>query len=222
MPKGNGLPQANHLLARTMILRKFRTALALLRARPVIWAAVAVLALAGCRKAAPPAPTPEPEPARVSQREPRAWDDFEEKLTPLFDEPFELGEHSHPEAATAIIYTSPWAGTALRQLVDSPSSAVTEFRAGSLLVQKQDDGTVYVMRKRLAGTLPGSNEWYFALERDGRVLRESGQDDGVKEACVDCHSTLGAGTDWVIAPPRPASRSAYSASGTSVRSSPLR
>jgi len=113
-----------------------------------------------------------------------------------------MGKHSHPGSGkTAKLYLSPAAKEVLKKLISNPRTWPGEFRTGSLIVQEQEDGTLYIMRKRPLGRLPNSKDWFFALERDDRTILQSGvNDDRVKEACIDCHSTKGAKTDWIIVP----------------------
>lgn len=162
-----------------------------------------LLLLAGC--GSPPASPRQqssapPESAPVRRDKP--WDDFETNLEKVFENGIEVSSKGHPGGAPAQVYASPWAAGALRRL---PSGkGVTSFRTGSLIVLQHPDGTLYVMRKRPLGRFPDTNDWYFALVREGRTVLESGTTSGaeVQEACADCHSTLAKASDWVV-PPRP-------------------
>lgn len=137
----------------------------------------------------------------VSQRAPKPWADFERNLEAYSANPVSISRQGHPGGTSATIYCSPWANEALAKLVSDPRTWPGEFRTGSLIVLKQQDGTVYVMRKRPLGRLPLSKDWFFALEREGRVVLQTGvNDDRIQQACIECHRTLGAKTDWVVPP----------------------
>jgi len=170
-----------------------------------LWGLVAaLLVLAGC--GSPPAPpkpqnSEAPEPAPVRRDKP--WDDFETKLEKVFENGIEVSTKGHPGDGPAQIYASPWAADALRRLSAGRGVGTSAFRPGALIVLQHPDGTLYVMRKRPLGRLPDTNDWYFALVREGRSVLESGTATGdqVQEACADCHSTMAKASDWVV-PPR--------------------
>ncbi len=163
---------------------------------------MALLTLAGCgTPPAQPRPQNSESPAPVAPRREKPWDDFEAKLETVFENGIEVSAEGHPGGGPATVYASPWAAGALRRLVRG--GEVSAFRTGSLIVVEHPDGTLYVMRKRPLGRFPETNDWYFALVREGRAVLESGTATGdqVQEACADCHSTLAKASDWVV-PPR--------------------
>ncbi len=132
----------------------------------------------------------------------RPWADFEHELVRIGT--VSLQKHSHRGGKTAAIYGTPWAAEALKKYIAGPRTWPGEFRTGSMFVQSHEDGTVYVMRKRPLGRLSNSKDWYFALEREGRIILQSGTtpDKTIQEACINCHATLAAKSDWVIPPGR--------------------
>lgn len=163
---------------------------------------LALLALGGCgSKTDRPTPRKAEPPEPVSVRREKPWDDFESKLEKVFENGIEVSSKGHPGGGPAQVYASPWAADALRRL--SEGKGASAFRTGSLIVLQHPDGTLYVMRKRPLGRFPDTNDWYFALAREGRSVLESGKATGdqVQEACADCHSTLAKASDWVV-PPR--------------------